>query len=225
MHLFTPAAPAVTTEEDTIMSTFKTREATLKAARAQLGEDATEGLDFVLHNTGNGWTWEMVQPATAAAADAQAERTAPDAPAFETPMADARDAARENVTKKRAERKGFASGPKKAAKAAKASGKGKAPAKAKTLSVKKPAASVKAGSKTDKMISLLKRPGGASSAEMEEALGWKPHSVRGMLGTFRAQGIAIVSSKPEGEKRTVYRWPKEAAAAPQAAAPDADAVL
>ena len=49
-----------------------------------------------------------------------------------------------------------------------ASKKGKAPA-------------TRPGTKTAKILHLLKRPGGASLAELTKATGWQAHSVRGFL--------------------------------------------
>lgn len=45
---------------------------------------------------------------------------------------------------------------------------------------------------------------GATSKELEAATGWKPHSVRGYLGTLRKSGVNVVSHKEKGEP-TVYR--------------------
>jgi hypothetical protein len=44
-----------------------------------------------------------------------------------------------------------------------------------------PATAPRSGSKTDKILDLLKRPGGVSLKELVKATGWQPHSVRGFL--------------------------------------------
>jgi hypothetical protein len=53
------------------------------------------------------------------------------------------------------------------------------------------------GSKTAKILDLLKRPGGASAKELIKATGWLPHSVRGFLsGTVgKKMGLIVTSSK------------------------------
>lgn len=60
------------------------------------------------------------------------------------------------------------------------------------------------GSKTDRVLDLLKRPGGATAKELVEATGWQPHSVRGFLsGTIRKKmGLTVTSSKTEDGERT-----------------------
>ncbi len=52
-------------------------------------------------------------------------------------------------------------------------------------------------------LSLLERPKGASIAEMQNAMGWQVHSVRGFLaGTVRKlPGVSLVSEKPENGPR------------------------
>jgi len=67
----------------------------------------------------------------------------------------------------------------------------------------KPAAP-EGSTKTDMLLGMLKRDGGATSKEMEEATGWAPHSVRGLLGTLRKKGVAVTSTKLKGEA-TIYR--------------------
>ena len=60
------------------------------------------------------------------------------------------------------------------------------------------------GSKTTKILDLLKRPGGATSKELMKATGWLPHSVRGFLsGTVRKKmGLTVTSAKGEDGERT-----------------------
>ena len=65
-------------------------------------------------------------------------------------------------------------------------------------------ANVRAGSKTAKILDLLKRPGGATARELMKATGWQPHSVRGFLsGTVgKKMGLTVTSTKVEdGERR------------------------
>jgi len=60
------------------------------------------------------------------------------------------------------------------------------------------------GSKTAKILDLLKRPGGATSKALMKATGWLPHSVRGFLsGTVRKKiGLTVTSTKGEDGERT-----------------------
>lgn len=59
--------------------------------------------------------------------------------------------------------------------------------------------------KAEQLIALLRRPEGASIAQMGAAVGWLPHSVRGfMAGTLKKRhGITVASAK-EGSER-IYR--------------------
>ncbi len=52
-------------------------------------------------------------------------------------------------------------------------------------------------------VSLLERPKGASIAEMQGAMGWQAHSVRGFLaGTVRKMpGVNLISDKSENGPR------------------------
>jgi integrase/recombinase XerD len=60
------------------------------------------------------------------------------------------------------------------------------------------------GSKTAKVLELLKRPGGATAKELMKATGWLPHSVRSFLsGTVgKKMGLAVSSAKPDGGERS-----------------------
>lgn len=62
-----------------------------------------------------------------------------------------------------------------------------------------------AGSKLSTVITLLRRPNGASIDDVMKATGWQAHSVRGAIsGTIKKkQGLAVTSEK-SGEVR-VYR--------------------
>jgi hypothetical protein len=73
---------------------------------------------------------------------------------------------------------------------------------------KKPAKSAepkaKAPSKSDIVQKLLGRAKGASIAEIAEATGWQPHSVRAFLTGLRKKGLTILrESRKDGE--TAYR--------------------
>ena len=60
------------------------------------------------------------------------------------------------------------------------------------------------GSKTAKILDLLKRPGGATSKDLMKATGWLPHSVRGFLsGTVgKKMALTVTSTKGENGERT-----------------------
>jgi N-acetylmuramoyl-L-alanine amidase CwlA len=58
------------------------------------------------------------------------------------------------------------------------------------------------GSTTEKILDLLKRPGGATLKELMKATGWQAHSVRGFLSILgKKKGLAVESTKStEGER-------------------------
>jgi hypothetical protein len=59
------------------------------------------------------------------------------------------------------------------------------------------------GSKKDKILGLLKRPGGASLQQLRKATGWQAHSLRGFLsGTLKKKmGLRVHSAKlPDGAR-------------------------
>ena len=68
----------------------------------------------------------------------------------------------------------------------------------------KKASAARDGSKTAKVLDLLKRPGGVSAKDLMKATGWQPHSVRGFLsGTIRKKmGLAVTSTKGEDGERS-----------------------
>jgi Protein of unknown function (DUF3489) len=66
------------------------------------------------------------------------------------------------------------------------------------------AVSPRSGSKTAKILALLRRPDGAGLKELLKATGWQPHSVRGFLsGTVaKKMGLKVSSNRGEsGERR------------------------
>jgi tRNA U34 2-thiouridine synthase MnmA/TrmU len=90
--------------------------------------------------------------------------------------------------------------------AAKKKGKAnkRASAAKKTLKTHHKVKSGRPGSKTNKVLNLLKRPGGVTAKELMKATGRQLHSVRGFLsGTIgKKMGLTITSAKnDEGERR------------------------
>ena len=83
------------------------------------------------------------------------------------------------------------------------SGKKAAPSKKAPKGAKK-ATGARDGSKSAKILDLLKRPGGATAKELMKASGWQAHSVRGFLsGTVsKKMGMAVTSTKGEDGERT-----------------------
>ena len=77
----------------------------------------------------------------------------------------------------------------------------KAPKGAKKAKSAKPGA--RQGSKTAKVLDLLKRTGGVTAKELIKVTGWQPHSVRGFLsGTVRKKmGLTVESSRREDGER------------------------
>jgi hypothetical protein len=59
------------------------------------------------------------------------------------------------------------------------------------------AASARKGSKTAKVLALLKRSLGVTLKELMKATGWQPHSVRGFLsgGVGKKMGLTVNSTK------------------------------
>jgi hypothetical protein len=91
--------------------------------------------------------------------------------------------------------------PAKAKSGKKATPSKKAPVGAKKAKAAKPA---REGSKTDRILELLKRPGGVTAKELMRVTGWQPHSVRGFLsGTIgKKMGLVVTSVKGDDGERT-----------------------
>lgn len=69
---------------------------------------------------------------------------------------------------------------------------------------RKKAINSRRGTKTAKFLDLLKRSGGATSADLMKATGWQAHSVRGFISGVlgKKMGLKITSTKVEdGERR------------------------
>jgi hypothetical protein len=83
----------------------------------------------------------------------------------------------------------------------KAQSDGAATSKAKS-NAKSNAAVAPVPSKLDQLVALLRAPGGATLPELQSAIGWQVHSVRGaMAGALRRKGYSVTSEKPEGGLR------------------------
>jgi hypothetical protein len=73
----------------------------------------------------------------------------------------------------------------------------------KAAGAKKAATARRGGSKTDKILDLLKRPDGVTLTELVKATGWQPNSVRGFLSGAigKKMGTPVESFKsPEGDR-------------------------
>ena len=92
------------------------------------------------------------------------------------------------------------------------------PRKSKRQSAKRPAAGnagrgkstqqtntpVRAGTKQATLIDMLRKPNGASIAQMGAKMGWQPHSVHAALTGLRKHGLAIIRDKTDAGV-SVYR--------------------
>lgn len=62
------------------------------------------------------------------------------------------------------------------------------------------------GGKLGAFVQLLRRPEGATVAQLAAAAGWRAHSVRGaMAGALKARGLVVASEKTEAGR--IYRLP------------------
>jgi Protein of unknown function (DUF3489) len=103
------------------------------------------------------------------------------------------------VTKKAVETKKTAGGEKAATRRPKKA----AAAQFETISAGANGASTpKRGDKGAAILALIQRNGGATAAELMEATGWQPHSVRGFLSTAsKKQGLNIASARRDDGQR------------------------
>jgi hypothetical protein len=87
---------------------------------------------------------------------------------------------------------------------AKAKSGKKASAAKKAPKGRKAAEVAREGSKTARILDLLKRPGGVTAKELMKTTGWQPHSVRGFLsGTVgKKMGLTVTSTKGEDGQRS-----------------------
>jgi hypothetical protein len=62
------------------------------------------------------------------------------------------------------------------------------------------------GSKESQVIAMLRRPEGATLAQIGESTGWQTHSIRGFFAAAlkKRHGLSLTSEKPQGGERT-YR--------------------
>jgi Protein of unknown function (DUF3489) len=79
----------------------------------------------------------------------------------------------------------------------------------KAREVEEPAAAAarasKRGSAQQALLALLSRPEGATIAELQEATGWQPHSVRGALSGLIKKKLGHKVSSAKEERGRVYR--------------------
>lgn len=69
-----------------------------------------------------------------------------------------------------------------------------------------PVRKTREGTKQAKLIAMLRRPAGATIAEIVEATGWQSHTVRGALAGALKKKLGLdVTSEKEGERGRVYR--------------------
>ena len=89
------------------------------------------------------------------------------------------------------------------------SGKSSTPAKKGAKARKQAGGDARQGSKTEKVLDLLKRAGGATLKDVMKATSWQAHSVRGFIsGTIgKKMGLKVESTKSEEGER-VYSLTK-----------------
>ncbi len=94
--------------------------------------------------------------------------------------------------------------PARAKKTRPASPKARKPGRSATNATPVPPA--RTGTKQATLIDLLRRPGGATIADLVKATGWQPHSVRGAIsGALKKKLGLTVTSEPIEKRGRVYR--------------------
>jgi hypothetical protein len=71
-----------------------------------------------------------------------------------------------------------------------------------------PAPTIRPGTKQALLVDLLRRPGGATIAEVQDATGWQPHSARAAIAGLRKKRLAVTSA-PRGDGTRAYHLPPE----------------
>ena len=108
-------------------------------------------------------------------------------------------------SKKGASKKRGAPKAKKSAKGAKA--KAGAPKKASAARPRKDAAEARSNKKAE-VITMMKRAKGATQAEIMEATGWQPHTVRGFVSLLGSKGGEKIESSKNAAGERSYRIAK-----------------
>jgi hypothetical protein len=96
--------------------------------------------------------------------------------------------------------------PKKAKASKKTAKAKKAASPKKAVKAAKPKSAARSGSKTEKVLELMKRKDGATLAEIAKATDWQNHSIRGFVSghVTKKLGLTVESTKSEAGERT-YR--------------------
>lgn len=69
----------------------------------------------------------------------------------------------------------------------------------------------KPATKIETLLKLIKRPRGATLAELQKATGWQAHSVRGAIsGTLRTKLRLVVSYEAHSKRGRIYCIPQSA---------------
>jgi hypothetical protein len=72
----------------------------------------------------------------------------------------------------------------------------------KTAKPAKKESGARQGTKTEKVLGLLKRPKGTTLKELLKATGWQPHSLRGFLSGTVGKKMGLTSTKGEDGERS-----------------------
>jgi hypothetical protein len=180
-----------------------------RAIFAKLEFDPREWLDGSLRPESGGWRLPLaatgVMDVVSAVTDAEGESTMTsptEKQPTETPTGTSQEPKPTRKARVGARRAHVV--PSKAKAGQKAASARKRPKTAKGTKPAHSGAGPRQGSKTAKVLDLLKRPGGATQKELMKATGWLPHSVRGFIsGTLcKRMGLTVASVKGEDGKRS-----------------------